>query len=225
MRHEHSRREVLKLGGLAVGGALAWSAVPVRPAAASGQGAGVLDDPGPWDQVPDILARIRPPSFPGQTFPITRYGAVADGQTDCTEAFRRAIAECHDAGGGRVLVPEGVFLTGAIHLRSNVELQVIRDGTIRFSTDPAAYLPVVFTRFEGTECYNYSPFIYAYGQRNVAVTGAGTLDGQASLGEWESWYANGGRSETISARCARWGGTGCRSNSGSSALGISCDPT
>jgi polygalacturonase len=191
MRHEHSRRELLKLGGLAVGGALAWSAAPVRPAAGD-QGAGLLDGPGPWDQVPDILARISPPSFPGRTFPITRYGAVPDGRTDCTAAFRTAIADCHEAGGGRVLVPEGVFLTGAFHLRSDVELHVVRDGTIRFSTDPAAYLPVVFTRWEGTECFNYSPFIYAFGERNVAVTGTGTLDGQGSLGEWESWYAGGG---------------------------------
>jgi polygalacturonase len=93
---------------------------------------------------------------------------------------------------GRVLVPDGAFLTGPIHPLSDVELHVVRDGTIRFSTDPAAYLPVVSTPFEGTECYNYSPFIYAYGQRNVAVTGPGTLDGQGRLGPWESWYANGG---------------------------------
>jgi polygalacturonase len=91
-----------------------------------------------------------------------------------------------------VLVPAGAFLTGAIHLRSNVNLHVTAGGTIRFHPDPAKYLPMVLTRWEGTECYNYSPFIYAYGQRNIAVTGRGTLDGQARLGPWESWYANGG---------------------------------
>lgn len=89
-------------------------------------------------------------------------------------------------------MPPGAFLTGAIHLRSNVELYISADAAIRFSPDPTSYLPVVLTRFEGTESYNYSPLIYAYGQRNVAVTGPGTLDGQGRLGPWESRYANGG---------------------------------
>jgi polygalacturonase len=194
----HSRRSVLKYGGLLAGGALAWGAprwsATGAPIAAGSRSplVGPVSADGAWDLVPAILRRIRPPTFPRRTFPITRYGAVGDGRTDCTAAFRRAIADCHRAGGGRVLVSGGVFLTGAIHLRSNVELHVAQAGTIRFSTDPAAYLPVVFTRWEGTECFNYSPFIYAYGQKNVAVTGCGTLDGQARLGEWESWYANGG---------------------------------
>lgn len=129
-------------------------------------------------------------AFPGRYFSVTDFGAVGDGTVDDTEAFRAAITACHRAGGGRVVVPRGDFLTGAIHLRSNVNLHVA--GTIRFHTDPAKYLPVVMTRWEGTECYNYSPFIYAYGQRNVAITGTGTLDGQARQGPWESWYANSG---------------------------------
>ena len=127
---------------------------------------------------------------PRRTFTVTDFGAVGDGVTDCTDAFRAAIAACHRTGGGRVAVPDGDFLTGAIHLRSNVNLHVT--GTVRFHTDPAKYLPVVMTRWEGTECYNYSPFIYAFGQRNVAITGSGTLDGQARQGPWESWYANSG---------------------------------
>ncbi|MEV0612785.1 glycosyl hydrolase family 28 protein [Nonomuraea sp. NPDC050404] len=138
------------------------------------------------------MRKIRPPRFPGRTWKITDFGAAGDGTTDCTAAFRAAIAECHRRGGGRVVVPPGRFLTGAIHLLSNVELHVSEGAVIAFSTDPNAYLPVVFTRWEGTECYNYSPFIYAHGQRNIAVTGRGTLDGQARQGPWESWYAGGG---------------------------------
>jgi polygalacturonase len=173
MTNRWSRREMLSLGGLVAGGVLLGSA----------QTAGA-------DPVAGILGRMREPSFPRRHFDITRFGAVGDGVTDCTEAFRAAIAACHRAGGGRVTVPDGDFLTGAIHLRSNVNLHVT--GTVRFHTDPARYLPVVMTRWEGTECYNYSPFIYAYGQRNVAITGDGTLDGQARQGPWESWYANSG---------------------------------
>ena len=75
-------------------------------------------------------------------------------------------------------------MSGAIHLKSNVNLYISKKATIKFYTDPAKYLPVVFTRFESVECYNYSPLIYAYEQENIAVTGKGTLDGQADDTNW-----------------------------------------
>ena len=139
-----------------------------------------------WDAVPAILSRISPPKFPGRDFPITEFGAVADGRTDATGAIRKAIAACHKAGGGRVVVPEGVFLTGAIHLESNVNLHIVEGATLKFDPDPQKYLPVVRTRFEGTECMNYSPLIYAFEKENIAITGKGTLDGSASS---ETWWA------------------------------------
>jgi polygalacturonase len=139
-----------------------------------------------WETVPQILARIRAPSFPDRDFPITRYGAVADGRTDATNAFRQAIDACHRAGGGRVVVPAGQFFTGAIHLRSNVNLHVSEGATILFSTNPADY-PIVFTRWEGVELMNYSPLIYAFEQQNIAITGTGTLDGQAAADNWWPW--------------------------------------
>jgi polygalacturonase len=140
-----------------------------------------------WSSVPDISARIIPPTFPDRTFAITSYGAKGDGVTDCTKAFQEAIDACHDAGGGKVAVSAGIFLTGPIHLKSNVDLDLSPGATLRFSTDPESYLPVVFTRYEGTEVMNYSPFVYALGQENIAITGAGTLDGQASKSVWYSW--------------------------------------
>jgi len=140
-----------------------------------------------WSEVPQILSRIKVPEFPKRDFVITNFGAVPGGQTDCTVAIRRAIDVCNMAGGGRVVVPAGNFLTGAIHLKSNVELHLDKGSTLKFSTDPDAYLPAVFSRFESVECYNYSPFIYAFGQKNVAVTGDGTLDGQATEENWLQW--------------------------------------
>src|SRR4051794_19161265 len=84
-------------------------------------------------EYPKILARIKPPKFKKKDYLITRYGAVADGKTLATEAFRKAIEECSQKGGGRVVVPAGEFLTGAIHLKSNVDLHVSKGATIKFS--------------------------------------------------------------------------------------------
>ncbi|MFI7114562.1 glycosyl hydrolase family 28 protein [Nonomuraea sp. NPDC050227] len=181
-----SRRDVLRTGILA-GGAIITMSSKARGGAASAAAGSTAASP--WDRVPEILARIVPPAFPDRTFSITDHGAVGDDTTDCTSAFRQAIAACNAAGGGRVVVPAGVYRTGAIHLLSNVNLQV--NGTIRFRTDTGSYLPNVFTRWEGIECYNYSPFIHADGQTNIAITGTGTIDGNAPAGEWASW-GNGG---------------------------------
>jgi len=143
---------------------------------------------GPFEQVmPGILKRIKPPVFPKRDFPITKFGAKANETTDSTEAFRKAIATCNSAGGGRVVVPAGTFVTGAIHLKSNVNLHVSAGATIKFSKNPGDYLPVVFTRWEGTELMNYSPFIYAFEQTNIAITGEGTLDGQSGNDSWWPW--------------------------------------
>jgi polygalacturonase len=113
-------------------------------------------------------------------------GAIADGITSNTEAFSRAIDAAHRAGGGRVVVPAGRFFTDPITLKSNVNLHVSEGATVLFSTAPADY-PIVFTRWEGVELMNYSPLIYAFEQGNVAITGTGTLDGQAAESNWWPW--------------------------------------
>jgi polygalacturonase len=143
----------------------------------------------PWAEAAAILRRIVPPSFPGSTFPITRFGAVAGRTTDQWTAFRAAIDACAKAGGGRVVVPAGRFVTGPLVLRSNVNLHLEDGATIAFSQDPTPYFPPVLTRYEGVELMGCSPFIYALDARRVAVTGAGTLDGQADADHWWSWRA------------------------------------
>lgn len=148
-----------------------------------------LAQAGPGDKIPAmeaaILARILPPSFPARDFSITAFGANQAG--DCSDALAKAIAACHEAGGGRVVVPPGVWLTGSVRLLSGVNLHIQRGATLKFDPNPPKYLPVVLTRFEGMEIMNYAPLIYAYEQVNIAVTGAGTLDGSASEANWWRW--------------------------------------
>ena len=145
----------------------------------------------PWAQADAIVKGITVPRFPSRDLDITSFGAVADGVTSCTEAIRKAIAACRAAGGGRVIVPKGRFLTGAVRLESDVNLHVDAGGTLAFSSDPRDYLPLVFTRWEGVELMNYSPFIYAFEATNIAITGPGTLDGQASADRWWNWRGAG----------------------------------
>jgi len=155
---------------------------------ASAQSDGTNAVSNPWDQVPAILARIVPPKFAARQFDVTKYGARGDGQFICTKAFSDAITACADAGGGRVVVPAGKFLTGAIHLRSGVELHLAADAEIIFSDKLEDYLPVVLVRVGGIELYNYSPLIYARDCINVAVTGKGKLNGNAK--KWWSWKSS-----------------------------------
>ena len=140
----------------------------------------------PWARADAIATAISTPTFPDRDFDITRHGAAPDG-ADSTAAIARAVAACSAAGGGRVVVPAGTFHTGPIHLRSGVNLYVAKGAVLRFSTDPRDYLPVVLTSYEANDCYNYSPLVYAYKQTNIAVTGEGTLDGQASRQHWWPW--------------------------------------
>jgi polygalacturonase len=175
-----NRREFLQRSLMAGGALMAGSAFRSDMPNTTGE----TDDP--WNELPGILARIKPPVFPSRKFDITKFGAVAGGKTDCSEAFRKAISACVKAGGGEVTVPAGEFLTGAIELKSNVNLHITRGATLRFTYDSSKY-PLVFTRWEGVELMNYSPFIYAFRQQNVAITGEGTIDGASDCEHWWPW--------------------------------------
>jgi len=141
----------------------------------------------PWAGAANIVARIKPPVFRNRDFDITKYGAQGDGTTDCTDAIARAITACNAAGGGRVVVPAGIFSTAPIHLKSNVNLHLAKAAVLSFSRDPARYLPLVYSRWEGVECLNYSAQIYADGQENIALTGEGLLEGNADCSHWWPW--------------------------------------
>jgi Endopolygalacturonase len=138
-----------------------------------------------------LRKKIQAPKFKQKDYFITAFGAKADGVTKNTDAFKKAIEACHAAGGGRVVVPDGRYLTGPIYLKSNVNLYLEKAATIVFSQDPKDY-PIVLTRWEGMDCMNYSPQIYAYKEKNIAITGQGTLDGNADKMHWWPWKGRTG---------------------------------
>lgn len=125
------------------------------------------------------------PKFRNKDFVITSYGAIQNDKQSCSAALKKAIEACSKNGGGRVVVPEGNWLTGPVHLKSNVNLHISENAVLKFSDVFEDYLPVVFTRYEGFECYNYSPLIYAIDCQNIAVTGKGKLDGNGQ--NWWPW--------------------------------------
>tara|TARA_R110002049_G_scaffold993_2_gene7106 strand:- start:49719 stop:51098 length:1380 start_codon:yes stop_codon:yes gene_type:complete len=140
-----------------------------------------------FEEAYNIINSIKVLEFPDKTLNILDFGAVSDGETINTQAIAKAIDSCHNAGGGKVIIPSGKFLTGPIHLKSNVNLHLEAGAEVLFSTNSNDYLPVVHTSYEGQELMNYSPLIYAYKQNNIAVTGKGIFNGQASTTNWWPW--------------------------------------
>jgi polygalacturonase len=140
-----------------------------------------------WQMAQQIRASIRLPGIPSRDFRITDYDAVGDGSTDCTRAIANTIAAASAAGGGRVIVPPGVYATGPVHLDSRINLHVEEGATLAFIPEPERYLPLVFTRWEGMEFMGLSPLIYAFEKADVAITGGGVLDGGADATHWWPW--------------------------------------
>ena len=120
-------------------------------------------------------------------YDIRDYGAAGGGTEDCREAILKAIGKCSAKGGGRVIIPEGKWLScGPVIMKSDVELHLAEGAELVFSSDPEDYLPAVKTRWEGTECWNWSPLIYAVDQDNISFTGKGTINGSGS-GNFATW--------------------------------------
>lgn len=155
----------------------------------SSKGQEVVTSREAWSKLPEILKGITAPVFPAKTYNVLDFGAKPDGIFDNTIAIKKAIQKCSSKGGGIVLVPAGKFFTGPIHLESNVNFHLAEGAEILFSTDPSVY-PIVHTSFEGTELMNYSPLIYAFNKKNIAVTGKGTLNGQSTNENWWPWCSS-----------------------------------
>lgn len=141
-----------------------------------------------WNMVPGIVDSIGQPSVPDRDYRVTDHGGFGDGTTDDRDAIMAAVRAAHEDGGGRVVLPEGTWLSeGPIHLESNIDLHLEKGSRLLFGADPADYLPPVRTRWEGTEMYGYSPLIYAKDVHDVSITGSGVIDGNEAS-EFLSWY-------------------------------------
>ena len=162
-----------------------------------------------WDAAvyQQIEQSIQSPQISGKDYVITKYGAKPDASAaDNQKAIQKAIDKCSKKGGGRVVVPAGCFLTGAIHLKSHVNLHIEEGAKRLFAFEPELY-PIVETAWEGLDCFNLSPCIYAKGQTDIAITGKGIIDGGGSNDTWWPWcgaahygWKEGGISQKKEAR-------------------------
>ena len=153
-------------------------------------------------QSPSGLPPVKSPVFKTDTLTITKFGAVSDGLTLNTDAINKAIDQCSRTGGGVVLVPRGLWLTGPIVLKSNVNLRLNRDALIQF-TDQRDVYPLVQTTWEGEDAVRNQAPISGTDLENVAITGEGILDGagdawrmvkkgKLTADHWKKLVASGG---------------------------------
>ncbi|MDQ6904828.1 MAG: glycoside hydrolase family 28 protein [Bacteroidota bacterium] len=148
-------------------------------------------------KMPEVIV----PVFANKCFSIKDYGGISDGQTLNTLAFRKAIDACVTAGGGKVVVPPGLWLTGPIELQSNINLEVQRGALILFTKDHSQY-PIIKASANSTSYVPASP-IYGYDLKNIAITGEGIIDGggeswrpvkkeKVTAGQWKDFTSSGG---------------------------------
>lgn len=142
-----------------------------------------------WDMAEEILTHISDPVFPDYEVNVLDFGAVPNDDQLDTAAIQAAIDHVSEQGGGKVIVPSGTFDTGAITLKSNVNLCLESEDTLLLYTREINHdnYPLVYCHFEGSGLYNWSPLVYAYQAENIALTGKGTLDGHADKDNWWNW--------------------------------------
>ncbi len=154
------------------------------------------------DKVPFPMPEVKAPVFPNRTINLRDYGAKGDGSSLCTDAFAKAINELSSKGGGKLIVPQGVWFTGPIELKSNVNLHLEKGAVVLFSGDETLY-PIIKTSFEGLDTRRCQSPLSANGATNIAVTGQGAFDGngvcwrplkrsKVTSSQWKSITSQGG---------------------------------
>ena len=155
-----------------------------------------------YENLPFEMAKVQRPQIPAREVSVEDFGGIGDGVFLNTQAFADAIDALSQVGGGRVVVPTGVWLTGPITLKDNIDLHVRPDAVLLFSTDRNLY-PIIETVFEGLDTRRCQAPINADGARNIAITGGGTIDGNGDSwrqvkkdkiapSQWKKLLAGGG---------------------------------
>lgn len=149
---------------------------------------------------PDDSLTFTPPTIPCNIVDVTSEGVTTSGSSaENRTAMNQAISALSDAGGGVIDVPSGTYRIGAITLMSNIELRLEEGAMLSFSAETSDYEPPVLTRWEGLDCINWQPAVYALGATNVAITGQGNLHGPGMSwgGGTASWKANSSSAATV----------------------------
>ncbi|WP_373731251.1 glycosyl hydrolase family 28-related protein, partial [Bacteroides heparinolyticus] len=156
--------------------------LPLQPAQniASAQCGNRIDE-AIYENLPFDMPKVEQPVFPDYSVNILQFGAKSDGITLNTKAINDAIKEVNMHGGGKVIIPEGLWLTGPIELLSNVNLYTEKNALVVFTDDFDAY-PIIKTSFEGLETRRCQSPISAWNAENIAITGHGVFDGSG-----DSW--------------------------------------
>lgn len=136
-----------------------------------------------WAELPFEMAQVARPEIPNRDLSPVDFGGVGDGITDNKEAFAKCIDFLSEQGGGRVVIPRGVWFTGPIELKSNIELHLDRNAILLFSNNTEDY-ELVQTTFEGLNTWRCVSPIMAHGLKNIAITGEGIIDGNG-----DAWRA------------------------------------
>ena len=142
-----------------------------------------------WDdnEYKRIEQSIQLPKIAERQFLITSFGAKTTATAAQNQkAINRVISLVSKKGGGKVIIPKGTWNTGAIELKSHVNLVLEEGATLHFAFEPKLY-PLVRTSWEGLACWNYSPCIYAYKATDIAITGKGTIDGGGNNDTFWQW--------------------------------------
>lgn len=155
-----------------------------------------------YSELPFKMQKIQTPAFQDRQVSIVDFGAVSDGRTLCSDAIAKAISYISEAGGGTVLIPNGLWLTGPIELKSNVCLKTVKGTVVIFTKDYEQY-PLVRTSYEGTESWRVKSPLYAYNATNISIEGQGIFDGggdawrpvkkaNVSSYQWRDFLTSGG---------------------------------